>query len=67
MGYTTDEAIATYGKRLHEFAEMFEAACKAGDGFEAMKIIGRIAQSLPAMELIAKDAHEGIERPEMRR
>ena len=56
------ERIEILSKKLHEFAEMFDASCKAGDGFEAAVIIGRLTQTIPELKAVAKAA-QGSNQP----
>jgi hypothetical protein len=57
MNMLTEE-IEEHGKQLHQFAEMFEIACKTGDGFEASVVVGRIIQVIPELRVLAKTINE---------
>lgn len=52
------EQVEILGKRLHQFAEAFQAACIEGDGFEAYLIIGRLSQTIPELKVVARTVHE---------
>ncbi len=55
---TQVERIEILGKRLHQFAEAFEMACKAGDALGVSEIIGCISQIIPQLRILAKTIHD---------
>lgn len=59
------DEIEALSKKLHKLAEMFEMACKMGEGFEAFEIIGSLYETMPALRTMAKEIH-GKETPDWR-
>lgn len=53
--------IERLGKQLHQFAEEYEYACKAGSGFEASEVIGKIVQITPQLRETAWAAHGSVQ------
>lgn len=51
------ERIENLSKRLHLLAELFETACKRGDGFLASEQIGKISEMLPELRGMVKLTH----------
>lgn len=62
------EQIEELSKQLHHLAERFDAACKAGDGFQAFETIGKINQLMRELRRTASAIHnnEEIDRERQR-
>lgn len=51
------EEIEEHGKKLHQLTEEYEAACKAGDAFEAHYVIGKLQSVMFALKTMAVKCH----------
>lgn len=47
------DEIEELGKKIHQFAELFEMCCKLGDGYDAAIIIGRLQGIMPELKEMA--------------
>ena len=51
------EKIEELSKKLHQFAEEYEYACKAGSGFGASEVVGKLTVIIPYLREMAWDCH----------
>ncbi len=52
------EEIEGLGEKLHQLAEGYEAACKAGDGFEAYCAVGKLQMLIFSLKVMGRRCHE---------
>ena len=58
------EEIETATKQMHQLAEEFNTACKAGDGFQAYYVLGTLYSLVPSLRAMGKKCHE-MNQPEI--
>ncbi len=51
------EETEQLSKQLHQLADDFDYACKAGDGYDAHFAIGRIVEIIPQLKKLSVKCH----------
>lgn len=57
------EEIEELAKKFYQLAEEYEAACKAGDGFQAYFVIGELQMLIFSLKVMGRRCHE-MNRPD---
>lgn len=58
------QEIEELGKKIHQLAEEYEVACKAGDGFQAYLVIGELSMLTFSLKVMGKRCCE-MNRPDI--
>ena len=58
------EEVEELGKKMHQLAEEYETACKAGDGFQAYFVLGQLRNMIFPLMVMGKRCHE-MNQPNM--